>query len=52
MSKTVKGIVVQAWYDIWNRVLDRVYTADFELYGAKASNPEAAEVEIYIAVQE
>lgn len=43
------GVVFEAWVNIWNSELPRAYTADFEVYGAKASNPEDAEVEIYIA---
>jgi predicted transcriptional regulator YdeE len=31
--------------------LDRSYTADFEIYGEKAQNPENAEVDIFIAVK-
>jgi predicted DNA-binding transcriptional regulator YafY/predicted transcriptional regulator YdeE len=45
-----QGVVYQAWTDIWNSELDRAYTADFEVYGEKALNPEDAEVDIYIAV--
>ncbi len=47
-----EGIVIRTWYDIWNSHLDRAYTADFEVFGEKARNPEDAQVEIYIAVQE
>ena len=45
-----QGAVYQAWVSIWNADLDRVYTADFEVYGEKALNPEDAEVDIYVAV--
>ncbi|MBF7092492.1 effector binding domain-containing protein [Flavobacterium sp. ALJ2] len=44
------GIVIQKWIEIWNSNLERKYTADFEIYGEKASNPENAEVPIFIAV--
>lgn len=46
-----EGIVVQEWMKIWNSNLDRAYTADIEVYGAKAQNPENAEVDIHIAIQ-
>ena len=48
---TTKGAVVQEWSKIWNSDLERKYTADFEVYGEKAQNPENAEVEIYVAVK-
>lgn len=45
-----KGVVYNTWLSIWEEELDRVYSADFEVYGEKAQNPEAAEVDIFIAV--
>ena len=47
-----QGAVYQAWTDIWSSSLNRAYTADFEVYGKKALNPEDAEVDIYVAVKE
>lgn len=44
------GIVYQEWLKIWNSDIPRVFTADFEVYGPKAQDPENAEVEIFIAV--
>lgn len=44
-----KGAVVSEWLKIWNMKLERKYTADFEVYGAKAQNPENAEVDIFVA---
>lgn len=35
---------------LWNSDLPRKYTADFEIYGEKAQNPENAEVDILVAV--
>ncbi len=46
-----EGIVFHEWTTIWNSDLPRKYSADFEVYGAKAQNPEQAEVDIYIAVK-
>ncbi len=46
-----KGIVFQAWQKIWNSDLKRAYTADFDVYGEKAQNPENAEVEIFVAIK-
>jgi predicted transcriptional regulator YdeE len=47
----LKGMIFEAWMKIWNSALDRAYTADFEVYGEKAQNPEDAEVDIYVAVK-
>lgn len=44
------GIVYQEWLKIWNSDIPRIFTADFEVYGPKAQDPENAEVEIFIAV--
>ncbi len=46
-----QGIVFGAWQEIWQMPLDRAYTADFEVYGQKASNPNQAEVDIYVALK-
>ena len=46
-----KGAVVQEWSKIWNSDLERIYTADFEVYGEKSQNPENSEVEIYVAIK-
>ncbi len=45
------GIVYNEWLKIWELNLDRTFTSDFEVYGAKAQNPENAEVDIYIAIK-
>lgn len=46
-----KGAVYNSWVDIWNTDLDRLYTADFEVYGEKAQNPSDAEVDIFVAIR-
>ncbi|GAB3524043.1 GyrI-like domain-containing protein [Emticicia fontis] len=46
-----EGIVAQEWIKIWNSDINRAYTADFEIYGAKAQNPENAEIDILIAIE-
>ncbi|WP_316842152.1 GyrI-like domain-containing protein [Pedobacter gandavensis] len=46
-----EGLVYNAWLDIWKSGASRTYTTDFEVYGEKAQNPEAAEVDIFIAVR-
>ena len=44
--------VIRQWQHIWNDAnLQRTYSADFEVYGAKAGANENAEVEICIAVK-
>ncbi|NJC27589.1 effector binding domain-containing protein [Neolewinella antarctica] len=46
------GVVYQTWEDIWATELDRSYRADYEVYGAKASNLTDAEVEIFVGILE
>ena len=47
----LQGMVFNEWVKIWNSDLDRTYTADFEVYGEKAQNPENAAVDIFIATK-
>ncbi len=49
-GKINEGSVFNEWLKIWNTPLPRKYTTDFELYGAKAQDPENAEVPIFIAL--
>lgn len=46
-----QGVVVQQWQKIWAMDLDRAYTADFEVFGAKARNPKDAEVDFFVSIQ-
>ncbi|MFP3834150.1 GyrI-like domain-containing protein [Chryseobacterium sp. SIMBA_028] len=46
-----ENLVINEWIKIWNMDLGRTFTADFEIYGEKAMNPEDAEVDIFIAIQ-
>jgi predicted transcriptional regulator YdeE len=48
----LQGMVFNEWAKIWNSDLDRTFTADFEVYGEKAQNPENAEVDIFVAVKQ
>ncbi|MGB1207361.1 MAG: GyrI-like domain-containing protein [Chitinophagales bacterium] len=45
-----QGAVYNTWKEIWNKDLDRAFTADFEVYGEKSQDPTNAEVEIFIAI--
>jgi len=45
------GIVYDTWLNIWEAGLPRAFSADFEIYGEKAQNPEQAKVDIFIALQ-
>ncbi len=47
----LQGMVFGEWTKIWNSDLDRTFTADFEVYGEEAQNPEKAEVDIFVAVK-
>lgn len=46
-----EDLVINEWIKIWNMDLERIFTADFEIYGEKAQNPSDAEVDILIAVK-
>lgn len=46
-----KGVVYNSWLEIWQKDLDRTFTADFEVYGAKAQDPTNAELDIFVAVK-
>lgn len=45
--------VMETWKEIWskNKELNRKYTTDFEVYGAKSQKGENSEVGIYIATE-
>jgi predicted transcriptional regulator YdeE len=49
------AVVIEAWQAIWrwsaSSKLQRTFTGDFELYDERCSDPEQAQVDIYIAVQ-
>lgn len=47
----MKGLVINKWLEIWKMDLDRLFTADFEVFGEKAQNPVDAEIDILIAVK-
>ncbi len=46
-----QGVVFGTWSEINQQKLNRVFTADFELYGEKAQNPTDAEVEVYVGIK-
>ncbi|MBT28611.1 MAG: AraC family transcriptional regulator [Thalassobius sp.] len=46
-----KGLIVNEWTKIWQMDLDRAFTADFEVFGEKAQNPNNAEVDFLIAIK-
>ena len=46
-----KGLIVNEWTKIWKMDLERIYTADFEVFGEKAQNPVDAEIDFYIAIK-
>jgi predicted transcriptional regulator YdeE len=47
----LQGIVFSEWVKIWNSDLKRTYTADFEVYGESAQNPQNAAVDIFVAIK-
>lgn len=46
-----QGVVFGTWTEIWEKDLNRVFTADFEIYGEKAQNPTDAEVDVLVALE-
>lgn len=46
-----KDLIINKWLEIWQMDLQRVFTADFEVFGAKAQNPADAEIDFLIAVK-
>lgn len=47
-----EGLIVNKWIEIWGMDLNRVFTADYEVFGEKAQNPADAEIDFLIAVEE
>ena len=47
----MQGLIVNKWTEIWGLDFDRTFTADFEVFGAKAQNPADAEINFLIAVK-
>lgn len=47
----MQGIVIAEWIKIWAAQIPRAFTADFEVYDERASDPTNATVEIFIAVK-
>ena len=46
-----KGLIVNKWSEIWEMGLDRIFTADFEVFGEKAQNINDAEIDFLVAVK-
>lgn len=46
-----KGLIINKWLDIWEMSLERLFTADFEVFGEKAQDPLNAEIDFLIAVK-
>ncbi|MFC3560263.1 GyrI-like domain-containing protein [Pedobacter jamesrossensis] len=47
----MQDLIVNKWLEIWEMDLERVFTADFEVFGEKAQNPIDAEIDFLIAVK-
>lgn len=48
----VQGAVYNEWKNIWATATNRAFTTDYEIYGAKAANPEDGEVDIFVGVKD
>ena len=47
----MQGLIVNHWSKIFEMGLDRIYSADFEVFGEKAQNPSDAEVDFYVSIK-
>ena len=47
----MQGLIVNHWTKIFEMDLERIYSADFEVFGEKAQNPSDAEVDFYVSVK-
>lgn len=50
-GKIADGIVYNEWLTIWNSAINRIFTTDIEVYGAKAQDPNNAEIPILVAIK-
>jgi predicted transcriptional regulator YdeE len=50
-GKPSDGIVLLEWMKIWNATNQRAYKADFEVYDEKASDPDHAEINIFVSMK-
>jgi len=48
----MQGLIVNHWAKIFEMDLERIYSADFEIFGEKAQNPADAEVDFYVSVEQ
>ena len=51
-GKLSAGVVINEWSKVWQSDLPRNYKADFEVYGAKAVDPDNAEIDIFVGVKQ
>jgi predicted transcriptional regulator YdeE len=46
------GIVIDIWKKVWNyKGAARAYQADFEFYGANSTDPQDAQVDLYLSIR-
>ena len=50
-SGKIPEAVLNTWFHIWQSLINRLYLADFDVYGQKSADPNNAEVETYLSVQ-
>ncbi|NDW18806.1 AraC family transcriptional regulator [Dysgonomonas sp. 216] len=51
-SGKIPDCVLDIWTNIWQKPdVDRVYRADFEVYDAKAQDPENSKVSVFLSVK-
>ncbi|MNL74360.1 hypothetical protein D3C87_1999910 [compost metagenome] len=45
------GLVYNKWKEIWQSPLERLFSADFEVYDHRSTDPSNAEVDIFISLR-
>lgn len=51
----ISQIVIKAWQDVWkwfeHSEVERAYTGDFEVYDERCTDPNEAQIDIYVAIK-
>lgn len=50
-GKPSDGIVLLEWIKIWNTKIPRAYKTDFEVHDEKATDPDHAEINIFVSLK-
>jgi predicted transcriptional regulator YdeE len=49
---SIPGIIIEVWKRIWEyKDAERAYRSDFEVYGKDSSDPQNAQVDVYLSIR-